>query len=155
MKEYVIGLTALAFLASIIASLSPDQGKTTHRLKFLCSLVLISSLISPLIGFVESVSTVGLDFVGELEVYDNEQLFIDSLAKLSADELESSLADVIAQRFDIERKNVSVDVEYRTDGDSMTVTRAVVRLTGAAILKDPYEIEAFVLDRFGLECDVI
>lgn len=155
MKEYVIGLTALAFLASIIASLSPDQGKTTHRLKFLCSLVLISSLISPLLGFVESVSTVGLDFVGELEVYDNEQLFIDSLAKLSADELESSLADVIAQRFDIERKNLSVDVEYRTDGDSMTVTRAVVRLTGAAILKDPYEIEAFVLDRFGLECDVI
>ena len=155
MKEYVIGLTALAFLASIIASLSPDQGKTTHRLKFLCSLVLISSLISPLLGFVESVSTVGLDFVGELEVYDNEQLFIDSLARLSADELESSLADVLAQRFDIERKNLSVDVEYRTDGDSMTVTRAIVRLTGAAILKDPYEIEAFVLDRFGLECDVI
>ena len=155
MKEYVIGLTALAFLASIIASLSPDQGKTTHQLKFLCSLVLICSLISPLLGFVESVSTVGLDFVGELEVYDNEQLFIDSLARLSADELESSLADVLAQRFDIERKNLSVDVEYRTDGDSMTVTRAVVRLTGAAIFKDPYEIEAFVLDRFGLECDVI
>lgn len=155
MKEYVIGLTALAFLASIFTSLSPDRGKTTHQLKFLCSLVLICALITPLLGFVESVSTVGLDFVGELEVYDNEQLFIDSLAKLSADELESSLADVIAQRFDIERKNVSVDVEYRTDGDSMTVTRAIVRLTGAAILKDPYEIEAFVLDRFGLECDVI
>lgn len=155
MKEYVIGLTSLAFLASVVAALTPSQAKTTRQLKFLCSLVMICALIAPMLGFIESVSELGFDFVGETDSKTDEQLFVDSLSKLSAHELESSLAELISKSFDIDPANVSVRVEYVTDGEAMKVTRAVVHLTGAAILKNPYEIEDFVFNRFGLECDVI
>ena len=97
MKEYVIGLTSLAFLASVVAALTPSQAKTTRQLKFLCSLVMICALIAPMLGFIESVSELGFDFIGETDSKTDEQLFVDSLSKLSAHELESSLAELISK----------------------------------------------------------
>ncbi len=157
MRSYIITLTALSFLASIIAALVPDgqRGGLKRHTKLLCSLVLICVMIGPIISFVESLSEVKFDFLPDIEEGDSQELFVESISKMSAAQLENELTVLLEARFDINKGELKVRVEYTTDGETMTVTRTVVTLSGTAIFKSPYEIEDYVKRLTNVECDCV
>ncbi len=122
----------------------------------LCSLCLICVMVSPIMGFVESVKGIDLGFLtdGIDSENENEKLFLDSLSKLSAEQLENELTRRVASEFSVKASDISVTVGYTVGDGAMRVERIDLRLSGAALLQNPYKIEEYLVRLTGVTCSV-
>ncbi len=154
MKEYVISLISLSLFAAAILALAPKSQERHTRL--LCALCLICVMVSPVIGFVESVKGIDLGFLtdGVEAENDYEKLFVESLSRLSAEQLEAELKKHVASEFAIKESDLDFTVGYKTLDGAMQVERIDLRLSGMALLKDPYKIEEYLARLTDVTCSV-
>ncbi len=154
MKEYVISLISLSLFATAILALTPKSQERHTRL--LCALCLICVMVSPVMGFIESLD--GIDLGGLTEGVESdgdfEKLFVESLSKLSAEQLRAELTGLVASEFGIKESDMTLTVGYTASDGGMRVERVDLRLSGAALLKDPYKIEDYLVRLTGVTCSV-
>ncbi len=154
MKEYVISLISLSLFAAAILALAPKSQE--RHIRLLCALCLICVMVSPVIGFIESVKGIDLGALTDGVKLENdyENMFVEGLSRLSADQLETELTRLVASEFDIKESELHFSVGYKTVDGAMQVERIDLRLSGAALLKDPYKIESYLARRTGVTCSV-
>jgi len=160
MKAYILSVVGASLAAALIILLTPDGkgGGILKHVKLLTSLALLCVIINPFLSFVKSLSETNFDNfkdeilkdVNESDPY--ESILYESLSKMSADELEKELKNRICENFGIDGGNLEVNAEYTIEENTFSFKRITVILSGGAIFKNPYDIEAYVKELTGIEC---
>ena len=160
MKAYILSVVGASLAAALIILLTPDGkgGGILKHVKLLTSLALLCVIINPFLSFVKSLSETNFDNfkdeilkdVNESDPY--ESILYESLSKMSADELKKELKNRISENFGIDVGNLEVNAEYTIEENTVSFKRITVILSGGAIFKNPYDIEAYVKELTGIEC---
>lgn len=150
-----MALFGVCLAASLGELLLPgDEGKGTKRfLRILVSLAVLLLLLRPFLTLLGSAEDFFSGEVGELEQSDAdyEQILTDAVARRSKQELEAGLCVFLEQRFEMEREDFKVTVSLEKDG---SLCRVSVILSGKALLTDPDEVEAAIVELLGCEVEV-
>ena len=159
MKAYILSVIGASLVAAVITLFTPDGkgGGIGKHVKLITSLALLAVIINPFLDFVKNLSATDFDSLKD-KIIDSadpqdtyEKIFYESLSEMSASELEGELEKLISEKFGIKSENLSVNAEYSMDENTVCFKRITVILSGVAIFKDPYVIEAYVKDITGIE----
>lgn len=167
MKSYLISVVTVALCSSLAVYMAAekDGGGIGKDLRMLGALCVILSIILPLSPVLSDIGNIGdklesmleiLKF-GSTEVTDSEEyakIFNSQLIKSSVSEAQSTLKDLISQKFSIDKDDCSIEIVLR-DGAEVEIypEKIIITLKGQAVWKDPYAIEEYL--KGIVECDCI
>ena len=160
MREYLMSVICAAITVGVIGALIPEGegGGLRRHVGFIGALCVTAILISPasrLLRFLGDLSVDDLDIYSgqSADAYENE--YKKYLQSLGERELSDGIAAAICDKFDIPDSLCHVNARiYEYDGHAVAQQVTVI-LSGSALLRDPYEIEAFVSEMLGCECRVV
>ena len=161
MKTYILTIIGVALVSAAVIILTPKNQGILKHVKFLASVALVCVLAEPIFALVSELGTNGIDsFLNEIDTLTEtdenyESIFYENLSKLSANELQTELKKQVCAKFGIDEKNLNIRAEYSSSGEGIKFSRILITLSGAAILKDPREIESYVKDLTNLHCDCV
>lgn len=154
MSAGVLGLFGVAMGAALIELLLPGEEKSGVRqaVRLLSALIVLCLLLSPLASMLGSAD----DFLqreivlpdGESEACFGER-FEEAIEQRSMAEFKELLLQYLYEEHGVEKEDCEVEVTLSEDGELALVR---VRLSGAALLRDPEEIEAGLREK--LDCCV-
>ena len=156
MGEYIFSVIGAAFIASAVLLFLPE-GNFGKYVKLAASLCVLAFMISPLADVFLSFDA---DSLADSLISDTEDgalaedKYFEALAVLGRDELKSALYELICEKFNIAEENIKIDIEAGEKDGVFCVERVKVGLFGAAVLKDPEEIEEYVKKLVGRDCDI-
>ena len=151
MSGAILSLFGVVLAAAIGDLLIPgeEKGGTRQLLHFLTALSVLFLLLSPFRVFLQSADGFlqGEIEWGEAAVQraDFEQMLAEAVASRSAVQLREGLASLLEQEYGICAEDREIEVELGEQGE---LRRIAVRLKGAALLQDPEQIRADLLERF-------
>ena len=161
MREYIIGLLALAVCCAVVELLSPEGegGGIARHIKLMTGLCLLCVLATPIVSLLRA----GADLPARLEAALSDWLAIreeadrdfSDLFREEWEQLDLSLASqtvvgMLREKFDIADGDVSVEVLL--DEEQTRISCVRVALSGRAIWQNTHEIEAFIGETLGCEC---
>lgn len=161
MKIYILSIVGAALLCAAVTSLSPDgkEGGILKHVRLLTALALLCVIIGPLVSFVGTLTDADFNNIVDIPTDDlygqGERIFIEKLSKMNADSLGNEIQKRLVSEFDLDENDVSVRVNYEASDEGVRFTRVLVTLSGKAIFRSPYEIEAYVTGVTGLACDCV
>lgn len=160
MSGYLLSVVAAALMVGAIGALVPEGagGGTRRTVCFLGSLCVLCMLIAPLGELVDSLERLGDGLAG---VFDREQAeeqyerqYLEQLVRYGADSASDALRGHICERFDISREQCHVSAVVGEREGELYIDSVTVILSGSALLRDPYEIEAYIGELLGCRCTV-
>ena len=160
MREYLMSVIGAAVVVGVICSLMPEGegGGLKRHVGFIGALCVLAILISPadeFLGWLDGLSEGGLDILVENERERYDRQYSQYLLTLGERELADEIVTLVCQEFDIssEQCHVKATIGHR-DGKAVA-DQVTVILSGAALLRDPYEIEGFISQLLECECTVV
>ncbi len=156
MKEYLGVLFGVCVVAAIVKVISPDN-TTKKYIEMLCSLCVLCAVVAPIIQ--GAVSADGLEeLFGEDGFEQNvsyEKIYdlyiIEGQVSAAEDVLAAELVEMLGEQSGA--LIVSLDVDT-TEG-TPTLTGASVLIGLSALDADPDVIKAYIMERVGVECQII
>ncbi|MBE6660959.1 MAG: hypothetical protein E7605_06105 [Ruminococcaceae bacterium] len=163
MKEYIIGLFALALCCAVVELLSPEGegGGIARHIKLMTGLCLLCVLVTPVVSLLRS----GIDLPGRLEAALSDWLAIRDQAdkdfsdrwqeeyeQMDAAFASQTIAVMLRDEFSIAEGDVCVEV--MPNADQTRISHVRVGLSGRAIWQNTHEIERFIIETFGCECTI-
>lgn len=155
MGAAILALFGVVFAAAIADLLIPgeEKGGTRQFLHILCALTVLLLLLSPFLSLLHRADGFLQGEVeweeGEVQKSDFEKQFSEAVANRSAAQLKQGLYTLLEQQYGIDAADCEIAVTLDSEGE---LRRIAVILKGAALLRDPEEIEQDLLERFS--CDV-
>ncbi|MBR2621305.1 MAG: stage III sporulation protein AF [Clostridia bacterium] len=161
MREYIIGLFALALCCAIVELLTPEGegGGIARHIKLMTGLCLLCVLVTPLVSLVR----MGADLPARLEEAlsdwpaikeQADQEFTDrwqeEYEQMDATLASQTIAHMLQERFSVASGDVSVEV--RLDENQSHIAQIRIALSGRAIWLNTHEIERFIVETFDCEC---
>ncbi|MBQ8357815.1 MAG: hypothetical protein IJX39_08440 [Clostridia bacterium] len=153
----ILALFGVAFAAALADLLVPgeEKGGTRQFLHFLTALVVLLLLLRPflsLLGGADGFLQGNLEWEQDETVKaDYEQVFADAVASRSAVELKEGLSDLLQEEFGIAQGDCEITVALSDSGE---LERVAVFLSGAALLRDPEQIENRLSELFDCTVEV-
>ena len=160
MKAYILSVTVASLIAAVITLLTPEgkDGGIGKHVKLLTSLAILAVIINPFLTFLKDLSVKDVDslkdkILSSADPQDPyEKIFYESLSEMSAIDLEDELKKLISEKFGIKSENLSINAEYSVVENAVCFNRITVILSGGAIFRNPYDVEAYVKNITGIEC---
>lgn len=155
MKEYIFSLIGASIICALIGLFLPPSGVSKY-VRLLCSFCVLCVIAAPISG----VFCGGIEDIFYIPIYENDaqkdaqDKYYHVLTELSERELCLRLTELICKEFSISAENIEVSAEAVERDGVFSAERICVGLFGAAVLADPYDIEAFVESLVGCDCDV-
>ena len=156
MKEYIFSVIGAAIVTAVIVLFLPD-GELSKYVRLLASLALVCAIALPsadifgqnrIDGFFSSL-------IPETEnVLSAEKEYYDSLTKLTAGELEAELSHRVCKKFGIAEENIELTVIAEEKDGVFCINSVKIGLFGTAVIKNPYDIEAYVEELTAADCDI-
>lgn len=159
MKEFILTLLGVSLISGFASMLSPEGkgGGLRSYLGFACAICALSVIAGPVVSFISTLADGELieDISGETAVYDYEKIFDGTLVKEGERSVEKGLALILQKEFEIEEKNVNIDVKLYDNGASIEAKLVTVTLRGGAVFVDAHKIAERVEKLLSCECRVI
>lgn len=161
MREYIIGLLALAVCCAVVELLSPEGegGGIARHIKLMTGLCLLCVLATPIVSLLRA----GADLPARLEAALSDWLSIRDQAdkdfsdrwqeeyeQLDVTFASQTIAGMLQDKFLIAAGDISVEVV--PDESQSLISHVRVALSGRAIWQNTHEIEAFIGETLGCEC---
>ena len=158
MKEYFIGIMAVAFLGSTLLALAPS-GFEKH-LRLLCGFCAVAAVLFPLVSFLSD----GIYINGEWrelfaedksESRDYDEIYNDALVNAEGENAEEILKNDIIE--ELKLKNDSFDIRILIDksGDEYSISRTELIIYASGIAIDPHDVKNYIETRLECDCEVI
>ncbi len=143
-------------ISAVIMLFLPDGSESSKYVKLLASLSVLCAIAAPLGSFslgngAEGIFDQLLEGVGD--DHGAEEKYYGVLVGIGSEELEKKLCELVCDKFLIEKENIKIDVEASEKEGVFCVDRVTVGLSGAAVFKDPYDIEEYIGSLVGCDCD--
>ncbi len=160
MSGYLLSVVAAALVVGAIGALVPEGegGGTRRTVCFLGALCVLCVLVAPLGELMAGLEQLGDGLSGmfdrEQAEEQYEQQYIEQLLRYGADNASGSLRGHICERYDIPLEQCHVSAVLGERDGELYVDSVTVILSGGALLRDPYEIEAYIGELLGCRCTV-
>lgn len=148
MKEYLIGITAVAALVSFATLFL--KGKETERpAKIVFGLLLLCRMLLPLSGLLsDAVEKLGGETTLPQETEDTP-LYEETAERAFADGIVRS----VSEKFSIPRENMTLRLE-NFDFRTMHAEKIFLTLRGRGALSDPRQVERYITEAGLGDCEV-
>ncbi len=148
MASYFETLLLVSGACALLSLLSP-KGKSGKGVQFVLSLVLLSCLVFPLSGLLDSDPSFEGDFSYGKEEGDTiwEERLIEEVAR--------GIKASICERFSLKEKEIEVTVSADVIDNTVLVRHLTLSLSGSALTCDLPSIRRYITDNTGAECEVI
>lgn len=143
--------------SSILLWLFPNQ-KLIKPLKAVICLTLICIIASPITNFLSSLLNNDLPEFSTDSIYNENacmEIMNRKLSEYSASALENELCKHLCVHFGIKENNLDISVDHHIENGGVVFDRVLVCVSGSAIFKDPKEIEKYITNLCGLDCDCV
>ena len=164
MKTYLTTVIWAAVAGTMAELIGDDEGGGTKLLRLLTGLMILSVVISPLRGLLQT----GPDGVVDRlrEVYEDARTAsVETGEMYTARTLEliretgetgaaNAVADLVAERFALPAECCRAEVELTETDGTFSLSAVRVILSGRGVLTDPYAVEAYLEDLFGCVAEV-
>ncbi len=159
MTKYFLGLIVIAFVGSVVMSLSP-KGTSRAYLKLLCGLCSIGCIAIPLISAFSGGGFIAEDFI---DAFDSKNTSEDAMIEIYNDAIEGAAIKNAEQTLkneiikELSAKNDSIDVKIITDNNSEDFYIKVISVTiyPSGYTLNPREISSICVSRLGAECEFV
>ncbi len=162
MKQYLMGLFALALCCAVVELLSPEGegGGIARHVRLMSGLCLLSVAISPLAAWAEqggsplvALSNALDEWIAQSEASGEsfEARWEEQSEQLDLTVAAETVAEMIEQRFALAASDCRVTLA--TDGEA-TLTEVRVALSGRAIWTNSQEIQRYIRETLGVSCTV-
>lgn len=156
MKEYIFSVIGAAIVTAVIVLFLPD-GELSKYVRLLASLALVCAIALPSADIFGQNRIDGF-FSSLIPETENglsaEKEYYDSLTKLTAGELEAELSRRVCKKFGIAEENIELTVIAAEKDGVFCINSVKIGLFGTAVIKNPYDIEAYVQDLTAADCDI-
>lgn len=164
MRAYLMTVIWAAVAGTLAELMGDDEGNGAKLLRLLTGLMILSVVISPLRGLLQTGPEALLDRLQGIyedtraasaeagETYTARTLaYIRTTGEVGAGD---AVAELVADRFDLPGECCRAAVELaETEGEfSLSAVRVV--LSGRGVLTDPYAVEAYLEDMLGCSVEV-
>ena len=155
MAASVLGLFGVCLAAAMgeLLLVGDEKNGTRRFLRMLVALALLLLLLRPFTRFLGGAEGFLRGEVGALEGESEEfeSMLEEAVARRSKRELERGIYALLERDFEIAAEDCRVSVSLDEDG---SLRRISVILSGKALLTDPEEIEAAILELLDCEVEV-
>ena len=147
-------------IGAIVTLLSPEGegGGLKNHVRLAVGLVLVTVSVSPIIGFVNTLSGLDVDsIIGEVGYGDKEEyesIFYEGYGAAEIENLKEGVKSILLEKFDIKNDECYISVITGEDKDGKrALKRIFINFYGAAIMKNTEEIEDYLSKLLG--CEVV
>lgn len=154
MREYIFSIIGASVIAAVVTLFLPEGKEISKYVKLLVSLAVICVIVNPFgnsAGRLE-ISEWFSSLIPE-QSEDGEEKYYGVLTEIGERELEKKLCALVCEKFSIAEGDIEITAEAHEENGVLTLDRIAVGLYRAAVLKDPYEIEAYVSELVGCACE--
>lgn len=162
MKQYLMGLFALATCCAVVELLTPEGegGGIARHIRLMSGLCLLCVALSPLVAWLEqgrspigALSSALDDWLsqGEAEEMSFEKRWREQSEQLDLSMAAEMVAEMIEEKFDLADSDCRVTLTVDDDGALCEVR---VALTGRAIWVNTQEVQAVIREVLGCESTV-
>ena len=167
MKNYLLSIVIVSMCYGVLEILKLNSKDKASRL--IGSLCLVSVVVWPIMPWIrnqENLNSAIADFndnmIGSINSFNREyneekmeDEFYQRIMSLSCDEIQSSIALILCEKFIISQEDIEVLCKLALDKNSdIHIENVIVVLKNNAIFKNPYEIEEFISVNFNCSCRV-
>lgn len=145
--------------ASLLTGVLGTVWPTAHKkyLRLLSGICMIAILIAPLPSYLENaeslVTTWDENGNGGSEVaYD--EIYYQSITAANAYQIEENTKNILIERFSFDEDDILVTVMIAEEEGRFLLKKAIVSLSGKAILTDPRRIAECVEELLECECEI-
>lgn len=157
MQGMIWGLLGTLLAASLAELLLPrgENGGSGGALRLIFALAVLLVVATPLLRFLQSEPAFSLEaLAGESEAALEEryqQTLSDAVATGSEELYLAGIGAFLLEEYGIVAENAALRAQF--DGEGMPCA-LFVKLSGAALLKDPHEIEKALAEKLGISVEV-
>ena len=158
MKEYFIGVMAVAFLGSVLLTLAPT-GFEKH-LKLLCGFCVMAAIVFPLITFLGDEIYIDGELTelfsqdgGETKNYD--EIYKSAIADAEGSNAEKILKNDIIKEYELKSDGFDVRIIIDKASDEYSIVKAELVIYASGIGIDPHSVEKYINERLGCGCEVV
>lgn len=160
MSGYLLSVIAASLVVGVVGAMVPTgEGDGVKRtVCFIGALCVLSVLIAPVgnvLGWLGQVGE-GVSSLFDREQYEQryEQQYRDYLLSFGSDSIAEALREHICEQFDMPNEQCHVRVTTGEREGELCVEDVTVILSGTALFRDPYKIEAYIGELLGCRCTV-
>lgn len=158
MKEYFIGIMAVAFLGSTLLTLAPS-GFEKH-LRLLCGFCAVAAVLFPVTSFLSGENYIGGEWTelfaqtgNEINYYD--EIYNGSLVEAECENAEKILKTDIIKELDLKNDSFDIIIILDKSSDEYSILRTEVIIYASGIDIDPHSVEKYISSRLGCDCEII
>ena len=152
MKEYVMALIGASLVSGALLMLSPTGHKKYLRL--LCGLCTVALLAAPLPSYLSELK-ISLPTYGDEATVGYEEAFRQTLCTASGAQIEEALKSLLVSELSLSEKEVFVAVIWEEGSDTLMLKKAIISLSGSAVLSDPRPLRERAEALLGCPCEIV
>ncbi len=158
MKEYFIGIMAVAFLGSTLLTLAPT-GFEKH-LRLLCGFCAVAAVLFPLVSFLSDGIYIDGEWTelfaqGEAEAKNYDEIYNCSLVMAEGENAEGILKNDIIKELDLKNDSFDIKIIIDKSSDEYSILRTELIIYASGIDIDPHSVEKYIKTRLGCDCEII
>lgn len=165
MNGYVYSVVCVAAACGIVCIVSPEGVRSgiKKHLKLVCSLCLLSVLISPIAELMDGMSHIidggGESIFGEVDKTELRESYESIYDKYIdggyGDNVGQAAKEMLYEKFGIPEEECRIQVEFADkNGDGVREPfRMVVILSGRSMFREPESIRSFLTESFDCQCE--
>ena len=148
-------LFAVCVIAAIVRLLAP-QGVMKKYIEIICALCVICAMTQPIGQIIYEIQNINISVPdADFDTSSYDEIYNNSLVSGSASDAEQILEQEIRDAFLMGSGDIDVKLHIQVTDNSAQVVGVDVILIGGAVLVDPEQVRQYLLDRTGIECQII
>ena len=161
MRDYILTLTLISVFCGIIHILSPmgEGGGLKGNVRLISALAVLCVALFPIGDFLIQLRDRDLSFSEDApedllgEEYEGE--LCDAMMEYSGESVARICEKMLAEKFDIDEKDISIVIFSYVENDKIKVERADLEIHIGAITEPPEPLKAALEELLDVECRII
>ena len=156
MKQYLVALLGVCTVASVVRGLALE-GSVKKYLEMLCAVCVIGAVAVPMVTLMAELGGIGELFSPDemADELDYDEIYNEYLVEGNLRASEALLEGELCRHFERELGSIGVGLFCETSNEGISLTGVRITLTNGALSVDPQELKDYVLERLGLECEIV
>lgn len=161
MKNYLISIIIASMAMGLCDIITPRHAGIEKCVKFVCGLIILSAIISPISNTISEIDDGLIDNLREqMDNFNkSESDYNDILKKYLADhsiaDAKEHIKEILTKEFDIPNDECEINIYTDIINENISVSSIRILLCGASVFKNPYDIEEYVSSLYKTECQVL
>lgn len=155
MQDYIFSVISFSAVGTVALGLLPLGGEALKKaFTLLLSVIMILIVGEPILSFIKSYDgELNYDLSGT-EYSSYEEVWLETLENITQNDADDAVFRLISEKYFLEEDAVSVECTLKREGDTFSLEKVNVSLSGKGNFINPGRIEYFLNEKLGCECIV-